>query len=291
VFFFITFVEYVSKRMNAISIKSYLNLLIFLLWMFLFSCSIDLTQTKEYDYPLPERLFDINEIRAEIHYEPTSSATYQGRKAALYRWWRFMWRQGMDMTPFDSIANQLINVNTNTQEACQVVDAGFAKLESMIRNPKYIPLVKGSAVSGNHQKTDWPMYHSSDGSLRGFSPDPGPSKGSISWKFPKTNGWDASVVIENGLVFTSGAGSDVIAYCLDEETGKILWKGRQMSHGYYGRPGSKTAPIVTEEDIVIKAGRFLHFFDKETGKISNSENVRNIISGGEANRPFLYYNN
>ena len=102
----------------------------------------------------------------------------------------------------------------------------------------------------------------------------GPSLGKVVWKFPKTNGWNASVVIEEGKIYTSGAGSDVIAYCLDEKTGKVVWKGRQHSSSYYNNPGSKHTPFTTGEEVIIRAGSRFHIFNKGRGKKILNRNMK-----------------
>ena len=58
----------------------------------------------------------------------------------------------------------------------------------------------------------------------------------------------------------------MIAYCLDEKTGKVVWKGRQHSASYYNNPGSKHTPFTTGEEVIIRAGSRFHIFNKGTGK-------------------------
>ena len=44
---------------------------------------------------------DIDQIRKEIKFQPTTAENVVIRRAALYRWWRLLWHQGYDMDAFD----------------------------------------------------------------------------------------------------------------------------------------------------------------------------------------------
>ncbi|MFY0654922.1 MAG: PQQ-binding-like beta-propeller repeat protein [Cyclobacteriaceae bacterium] len=210
---------------------------------------------------------DIDSTRLEAAKSPTNEANVAARRAALYRWWRFMWRQGMDMNRFDSLANLLINNNNDSEIGRNTVSAGFKRLDQMWMNPEYIQEIKGSPKpSSASSTTNWPVYHGVDGTQSGFSPDKGPSEGKVVWKFPKTNGWKASAVLHNGQVYTSGAGTDVVAFCLDQKTGNIIWKGRTYSDSYYNSAGAKTSPIVSGNSLITRTGANLRAFNLETGE-------------------------
>lgn len=169
---------------------------------------------------------ELDQLRKTIKSNPTIEINVKERRASLYRLWRLLWRQGMDMSSFDSYANDLIILNNENKMVYGVIDNGFAALNRIIANPKFIKEVKGKASTQASSTTNWSVYHGVDGSQNGFSPDKGPETGEIVWKFPKTNGWNANALLRDGKVYTSGAGTDVIAYCLNEETGAVIWKGR-----------------------------------------------------------------
>mgnify|MGYP001159726970 FL=1 len=244
------------------------------LFLVMFSFEVYSENEKETPFFIPSKIEDIDEIRKEIGTLPTTRSNATDRRAALYRWWRFMWRLGMDMSRFDSLANHLLNNQNDTDLGQKFISEGFQQLEEMWANPIFIQEVNGSTPPSTGTTTNWPVYHGVNGSQSGFSPDQGPLLGKVVWKFPKTNGWNAAVVIEEGKIYTSGAGSDVIAYCLDEKTGKVVWKGRQHSASYYNNPGSKHTPFMTGEEVIIRVGSRFHIFNKGTGKKMLNRNMQ-----------------
>ena len=258
------------------------------LFLVMFSFEVYSEYEKETPFFISSEIEDIDGIRKEIGTLPTTRSNAADRRAALYRWWRFMWRLGMDMSRFDSLANHLINNQNDTDLGQKFISEGFQQLEEMWANPICIQEVNGSTPPSTGTTTNWPVYHGVNGSQSGFSPDQGPSLGKVVWKFPKTNGWNASVVIEEGKIYTSGAGSDVIAYCLDEKTGKVVWKGRQHSSSYYNNPGSKHTPFTTGEEVIIRAGSRFHIFNKSTGKKILNRNMQESNWKGVPEKPVIF---
>ena len=265
-------------------------------FLVMFSFEVYSEDEKETPFFISSEIEDIDKIRKEIGTLPTTESNAADRRAALYRWWRFMWRQGMDMSRFDSLANLLINNQNDTDLGQKFISEGFQRLEEMWSNPIFIQEINGSMPSPTGTTTgtttNWPVYHGVNGSQSGFSPDEGPSQGKVVWKFPKTNGWNAAVVIKEGKIYTSGAGSDVIAYCLDEKTGEVVWKGRQHSPSYYNNPGSKYTPFTTDKEVIIRAGRNFHIFNKSTGEKILNQNIQKSNWKGIAEKPVVFnYNN
>ena len=84
------------------------------LFLVMFSFEVYSENEKETPFFIPSKIEDIDEIRKEIGTLPTTRSNATDRRAALYRWWRFMWRLGMDMSRFDSLANHLINNQNDT---------------------------------------------------------------------------------------------------------------------------------------------------------------------------------
>lgn len=218
----------------------------------------------------PTGMVDIDEIRNSVIDVPTSPANYQSRRAALIRWWRFIWRQGYDMSAFDSLANQLIINKKPSAAAYQTLDSGYKALELISLSAKKIETFTATAAPGQPSSiTNWPVYHGTDGSQNGYSTDAGPQTGEVAWRFPKTNGWNASVVIKNGKVYTAGADTDVVAYCLDEKTGNVIWKGRTFSDSYYTQAGAKYTPVVSSTNMLIQTRGKLFNFDLANGTLIN----------------------
>lgn len=213
---------------------------------------------------------DLDRIRKQVKEEATQPDNARSHHAALSRWWRLMWRQGYNMSAFDETASILVSIRDYTPEVTRTIDRGFAILEKLHANPVFIKEVKGEAPE-NHTTpaTDWPFYHGIDGAQTGYSPDPGPSEGKISWRFPKPYKSNACPVVSNGKVFLSSPGIDVIGYCLDEESGKVIWKARQYGTEFYGTPKSRVSPHLASDRVLIRTGaleRNFYLLDRETGQ-------------------------
>jgi outer membrane protein assembly factor BamB len=217
---------------------------------------------------IPSGLSDIDQIRKEILVSSTNNDTYKSRKSAFYRWWRLYWRQGYDLKQLDSISNQLL-ISKGTRKKFSTLDAAYSQFEDYVKKGQKIKEVKGTRIKGKSSKTNWPFFFGTDKEQIGHSPDIGPSKGKISWKFPKGYHSDAHPIIENGKVYLTSPGIDVNGYCLNENNGEILWRSRQMGVSFYGDPGSRWSPIVTDETVIIRndyTEEFIHIYDKKNGK-------------------------
>lgn len=233
------------------------------------NCSGQSEQTEQF---LKTEMADLDAIRQEVSIIPTNPENVKSRRAALYRYYRFLWRQGMDMIVFDEFANTLLNESNESISAKRAIDNGFSALDELLANPKYIQEVKGSATIKETTLTNWPVYHGVDGSQSGYSPDQGPSKGETVWKFPKTNGWTTAPIASGNQIFASGAGSDVIGYSLDSKTGKVNWKARYMAESFYHTSSTRYNPVEVDDIVYFKIGRRHHGFEKLSGKKINDSN-------------------
>ena len=187
-----------------------------------------------YRHNLNSGVADLDLIRKDLKAKKTTAANLENRRAALFRWYRLLWRQGYNLKPFDDLAKELINDSNPTEKAAQTIDAGFAKLEELFARGERIEEIKGEVSSKESGKTNWAGAFGTDGSQRGYSPDEGPSEGKIDWKFAKGYISIAKPVIEDGKIYVSSPGIDVMGYCLDEKTGKVEWTARQLGTWFYG---------------------------------------------------------
>ncbi len=247
-------------------LTSYCSLLAVLL--FLFGCTSP-------DRPVQQTgIEDLDIIRQEVTITSTDQNTAKSRRSALYRYYRFLWRQGMNMRMFDEVANTLLDESNSSTKAHEAIDNGYFILDQLFTNPVYVPEVKGAANSSATTFTNWPLYHGVDGSQSGYSPDKGPSLGEIVWKFPKTNGWTPTPVVSGNQILASGAGADVIGYSLDSKTGKVNWKARIMSQSYYHTSNYRYSPVEVDDHVFFKIGQKHHGFEKSSGKkVDNSEHT------------------
>ncbi|ANQ52804.1 PQQ-binding-like beta-propeller repeat protein [Flammeovirga sp. MY04] len=208
---------------------------------------------------------ELDHIRQDVFDSKTKKNNINERFGALVRLWRLYRKQGFDMRPFDAVANQLLMVK-NDQKKYALIDEGFAVLEQIIKNGERIPEIRGTKSLAWNTKTNWPYYHGIDGHQAGNTTDIGPQTGKVIWKFPKRNGWKASAIVKDGKVYCSGADSEIIAYCLDEKTGEILWKGKRFSDSFYHTAGSKYSPLLSGSSLIIKTSGWIHSFNTQTGK-------------------------
>ncbi len=214
-------------------------------------------------------MVDIDAVREQVRTVPTDQQNLRSRRTVLHRWWRFVWHQGYDMGTHDAVWDT-INNGGDDPTALEAVDSGFAALEAIVASNQRIPEVRGSVASPS-TATDWPVYHGIDGSQAGYSPDTGPSEGKIAWRLAKGNYWHARPVAEDGRIYVASPGADVMAYCLDAKSGRVIWKARQCGEQIYETPGAIHTPVVTEDAVLISTGWWQHsqhvVLDKENGEI------------------------
>ncbi|MEX0320985.1 MAG: PQQ-binding-like beta-propeller repeat protein [Puniceicoccaceae bacterium] len=214
----------------------------------------------------PSGLSDVDEIREEVSERATTGETASSRRSALLRWWRLMWRSGQDISPFDDVANELLNTAADSEANWAAIDLGYAVMEEMLEHPVYIKEKAGQVSSNSSSTTDWPYYGGGTGHNTGYSPDPGPSEGKIAWRFPKGYTWNVVPEVEDGKVYLSSPGIDVVGFCLDEDSGEIIWRARQYGERFYGTPRSKQNPALSEDRMLVRFGMRSRVFDKTTGK-------------------------
>ena len=212
---------------------------------------------------------EIDASRRAVLQSATTEANAQWRRADLYRWYRVLWHQGVDMSSLDSVRLEFKKGN-DTEGGRQAVDRGYALMEVIQADPKKIEEIRGQPGSGT-STTDWPFFHGVDGHQTGYSPDAGPSEGRVAWKFAKGFTWNGTPVIADGRVYLTGPSGDTVAFCLDEATGEVLWKGRRLGSAlYHGGTGSKWAPVVTKDRISVRTGwwqsDYVLTFDRNTGE-------------------------
>lgn len=213
---------------------------------------------------------DIDQIRREIASQPTitSEEEFLSRRAALARWFRLLWHQGLDMSSFVAVASPIIGADSANPAHWSRLAAGFAALEAIQATPKRIPEISGTPEPVDTNATDWPMYMSTDGSNTGFSPDQGPSTGNIAWRFPKQRNWTARPVIQDGRVYLSSPGADIFFYCLDAVSGTVLWQARQNGFDLYHGIDATMDPVLSPNRVLIRLGNNINDFsirDKQTG--------------------------
>ncbi len=238
---------------------------------------------------------DLDRIRIQVASDPTDPSNVQSRRAALYRWWRLLWHQGYDMSMngYDTAWEKVLTSSDGM--AFKALDEAYAALEDISANGRIIEEIVGSPMASDGvTRTNWPSYHGTDGSQTGYSPDTGPSRGKVAWRIAKGNFWYATPVIDDGRIYTASPGADVIAYCLSEKTGEVIWNCRQFGTQVYATPGSIFSPVVSPEKVVVTTGWWQpdrHFvLNRETG-VTEAQVAAGNAAGGHANQFMVYKHN
>jgi outer membrane protein assembly factor BamB len=229
---------------------------------------------------LSSGISDIDQIRQEVESTPiiTTEEEFLSRRAALARWFRLLWHQGFDMSSFTDVSMPIVGSDASDPNDWDTLAVGFAALEAIHASPVMISEIVGIPETVNTNKTDWPMYMSTDGSNTGFSPDQGPSTGRIAWRFPKQRSWDARPIIEDGRIYLTSPGVDVFCYCLDEASGTVLWQARQYGFDLYHGNKASMDPVLSPDRVLIRFGNNsnnISIQDKQTG-----ETIDNPTSSG-----------
>jgi outer membrane protein assembly factor BamB len=86
----------------------------------------------------------------------------------------------------------------------------------------------------------------------GYTNDPGPAQGKLAWRFPIGHAWYARPTVEGGRVYVASPGLVTIAYCLDEATGKVIWKAKQYGTSLYNEARVASTPVVLKDAIVVR---------------------------------------
>lgn len=99
-----------------------------------------------------------------------------------------------------------------------------------------------------------------------------PENGNILWKY-KIPGRATIPVFKAHQVFFGGHYIDNYVYCLNKNTGKEIWKYRTgTSHS-----GVSRNPIISNDSLILAAGKTIHFLDIITGKKRESINLKKKI--------------
>ncbi|GAL90275.1 outer membrane protein YfgL lipoprotein component [Jejuia pallidilutea] len=174
--------------------------------------------------------------------------------------------------------------NEATEQIAQLIDKGFAKLETIYNNfitngPAFKPYQSDGKdfPEGGNMNAEWPMFQANEHN-NGHTDAPGPRYGRTAWKFPVGLGWYSSPVVEDNRVYIASPGMYATSFCLDLDTGKEIWKSTQNHplFGIYKYPAILSTPVIQDDKIILREAnshggnegqaRHLVYIDKKTGK-------------------------
>jgi outer membrane protein assembly factor BamB len=221
---------------------------------------------------------DIDRIRQEVQSSPTTIGNAVERQSVLYEWFRLLLHQGVDLKPFESIRSRLPRpwIQPDAKQ-CQIIDQGYSMLEGIQTKLPMIQTKTGVAqnTAAAGKVTNWPAYQGGPAQT-GYTNDPGPSQGKLSWRFPIGHTWYARPTIEGDRIYTASPGITTMAYCLNKRTGKVVWKTRQSGTRVYQAPRISSGVVVAGNKLVVRASASrgvteaegdLVYIDKQTGKV------------------------
>ncbi len=226
---------------------------------------------------------DIDQMRHAVASSRTKVGNARARLAVLFSWSRLLMNQGFDMEGFVQARENISRFDTGTNkfetsdESSAAIDAGFAALETIQAKPLRIVEKRGvPAIPAMLAPTDWPLFHA-NAAQDGYTADPGPSEGKLAWRFPIGHAWYSRPLVENGRVYVAAPGTTTLAYCLDESTGRMIWKARQDEFATYGAVRIASAIVSLKDKIVVREvgsggeDRSCHvlYLNKQNGKLIN----------------------
>ena len=228
---------------------------------------------------------DIDTVRASVREEPTNSANALRRQSVLFSWFRHMIHRGIDLQDLHEVGYELAHWGPVKPENYPLVDKAYAIMEGLMENPKYIEEIRGLPAPEDPDPTDWPYFGGSR-LQSGLSTDPGPSKGEIAWKFANGHSWYSPAAIEDGRVYITSPGMRTLMYCLDEQSGDVIWKTSQDGLQMYSTPRGASRVVLQKDHAVMRAisgswefeekVRQIYYIDKKTGKVARQVDANRV---------------
>jgi outer membrane protein assembly factor BamB len=225
---------------------------------------------------VPTGIEEIDAMRKDFAVNPTTKANAVRRQSLIFSWVRLLVHRGVDITPFHEACAELKQWGPIEPSRYKAMEDAFHVLESIQSNPTFVEEVRGHGGEPPTTETDWPVF---GGNLEqsGFSPDVGPRTGTVAWQFPIGLSWYAAPAVEDGRVYIVSPGVTTLAYCLDEQTGEVIWTTPQNGLQIYSTPRASSSPVIQKNHIVIRAtsgswefeekDRHIFYLDKKTGHV------------------------
>lgn len=214
----------------------------------------------------------------------TDKTNFGHRLNMLDRFARLIAFAGGDLLPYLKYAYQVRKYRNDPGEGLyKAIDSAFFGIENIYVNFKNTDEGKIFQPRENYydlNNKEWHLFHN-DNQNTGATTDPGPFKGKLAWKFPTGRPWYSKPSVEDGRVYTVSNGMTTILYCLDENTGKVIWEATQRGNGHqYGTARMNSSVILQNKRCIIREvgsggneGKQKHlvYVDKSTGKTLKEE--------------------
>ena len=207
----------------------------------------------------------------------------------LNRWSRLIAFAGGDLLPYLEYGNQVRKYKNNPgAELFKAIDNAFFGMERVYIN--FMNSKEGNEFQPREYYYDvnyneWQLFHGNNQNT-GATTDPGPSKGRLAWRFPTGRPWYSRPSVENGKVYTVSNGMTTILYCLDENTGEVIWEATQRGSGHQYGTARMNSSVVLQKDrcIIREVGsggnkghqKHLVYVDKSSGEVLKEEYAGHI---------------
>lgn len=266
----------------------------------LIACPAIAQQTIDYPSGDPE----LDSIRLAVREHPTTHETFKLRAYKMKLWVVSLQQQGArmpDYLPIDAGLRSEIwwnNVESNVgdgspqpftdaqmRKLADLVDRGYAILDKVQQNfatnpPNLVHTAETAPIDPATQpEIPWTHYKG-NASLSGYTGARGPTRGEQAWRFPVGLSWESQPVVEDDRVYVSSPGMRTLMYCLDLETGAVIWDAKQvveiMGDQLYNTPNNQSTPVVLEDYVLFRElgargnkgpTKHIVFLNKKTGKI------------------------
>ncbi|GAL68412.1 predicted cell surface protein [Jejuia pallidilutea] len=177
--------------------------------------------------------------------------------------------------------------------ACKVIDDGYAVLENyqkVANNGKSLAFKSDAKPIDptTQEEIPWTSYKGNEG-LTGYTGANGPTKGEKAWTFPIGLAWESKPAIEGDRVYISSPGVRTTMYCLDINTGDVIWNTKQeieiMGDQLYHAPNNQSSPVVLKDHIMFRElgargnrgpTKDVVLVDKKTGEIVREIEVGHV---------------
>jgi outer membrane protein assembly factor BamB len=257
--------------------------------------------------PSGDKELDI--IRLEVNESATKRENFKLRAIRMKLWAATLQQQGVALSDYVAIDNRLNKItrwnnlwdggkpqvfsDKEMQNACAVIDDGFKVLETyqeIASNGKSLAFTSSIApIDPSTQKeVPWTSYKGNEG-LTGYTGANGPTKGEKAWTFPVGLAWESKPAIEGDRVYVSSPGVRTTMYCLDLNTGAIIWSTKQiieiMGDQLYHAPNNQSSPVILKDYILFRElgargnngpTKDVVFVNKKTGEIEREMEVGHV---------------
>ncbi len=252
---------------------------------------------------------ELDQIRLEINSSPTKRENFKLRAIKMKLWAASLQQQGIHLADYVNVDNRLNKITRwnnlwsgnkpqvfSTEEmnkACIVIDDGYAVLEiyQKIASNGSSLAFKSNATPINSEiqnEVPWTSYKGNEG-LSGYTGALGPTKGEKAWTFPVGLAWESKPAIEGNRVYISSPGIRTTMYCLDLNTGEVIWSTKQlieiMGDQLYHASNNQSSPVILKDHILFREmgargnrgpTKDVVLVDKKTGEIVKEIEVGHV---------------